>query len=253
MEQGASSTAGIDNQPIFFGQSLSDEGGLRNAYQWIAIVSMIIDHVGYLYDISAFRYVGRFAMPIYGMLFVMTMKQKKVNFTSLLFLAVVSQPPYLYIFEELRLNIIFCFCIFYFTVRVFERRRWGLVFVGFLLMWIPGSYGWYLYIGLGLFYWLDNLVIKGGAFATLTGVYVYVSGVHPRQLLAMLAPFIRRVKARRPNKYLYRYFYPGHLYILAVFNYFIVGSVVRPFADLRYCYIFTQIERFLQWVLSILQ
>ena len=46
-------------------------------------------------------------------------------------------------------------------------------------------------------------------------------------------PFLTWLKAPRPNKYLYRYFYPGHLAILAVI-YTLSTGPIRPPADEPY-------------------
>jgi hypothetical protein len=224
------------------------DAGLRNAYQWIAIVTMVLDHVGYLYGISALRYIGRFAMPIYVILFVTTMKAGRVNLKRLLVLAVLSQPPILYIFEDPKLNIIFGFAVFAYIAQAIEKRRWLAVAAGAVMMCIPIAYGWYLYVTLAVFYWLPNPWMQRGFFAAATGLYVYLTTTHPRQLLAILAPFIQGIRAPRPNKYIYRWFYPGHLYILAVLNYFIIGSLTAPFVYLRYSEPVLQIERFLQWL-----
>ena len=59
----------------------------------------------------------------------------------------------------------------------------------------------------------------------LTGIYTFISGVHPRQMLAVCVPFLTRLKAPRPYKYLYRYFYPGHLAILAVIYTVTIGPI----------------------------
>ena len=57
------------------------------------------------------------------------------------------------------------------------------------------------------------------------------SRVNIGQPLAIGVPFLTRLKAPRPNKYLYRYFYPGHLLILAVLYYFITGTFTLPFGN----------------------
>ncbi len=221
---------------------------MRNAYQWIAIVTMVLDHLGYMYDISWLRYVGRISMPIYTILFVVTMKTGQVNLKRLLILALLSQPPIIYIFEDSKLNIIFGFAIFAFTAAAIEKCRWFAILAGLAMMCIPIAYGWYLYATLAAFYWLRGYWLQRGAFAAATGIYVCLTVAHPRQLLAALAPFISGVHAPRLNKYLYRYFYPGHLYVLAVLNYFIVGSVAEPFVYLRYSPEILLVEQFLRWL-----
>jgi len=192
---------------------------LRNAYQWLAMITMILDHAGYLYELPALRYAGRLAMPLYAILFVMTVQSGHVNLKRLLGLALAAQLPGMYVMDIPKLNIIFGFCFFAWTVEGIESRRYLKAVAGVLLMLIPVSYGWYLYVTLWIFWGLRNPIVQGLAFAAATGTYTWLSGVHPRQLLAAGVPLIRGIKAPRPNKYLYRYFYPGHLIILAVLKY----------------------------------
>lgn len=203
--------------------------GLRNAWQWLAMITMIVDHIGYFYNISALRYVGRFGMPLYAMLFVITIRNRQFKLGRILLLGALSQYQYMYIFGEPQLNIIFGFAIFAWTAEGIRRRHWLTIIAGLLLMLIPVSYDWYLYLTLATFYWIEPKAAQRGAFAVLTGVYVYLSYVGNyaywwRQLLAIGAPFIEGIKAPRPNKYLYRYFYPGHLLILAVMQYMLIGT-----------------------------
>lgn len=192
---------------------------LRNAYQWLAMITMVMDHVGYMYSISELRYFGRLAMPMYAILFVMTVRSGHVNLKRLLFLALASQLPMMYLFEVLKLNIIFGFWIFAWTVNGIEKQKPLQAFSGVMMMLIPVSYGWYLYVTLYIFWGIRHTLLRNLAFAAVTGIYTWLLYIHPRQLLAAGVPWIRGIKAPRPNKYLYRYFYPGHLIILAIVKY----------------------------------
>ncbi len=205
---------------------------LRNAYQWLAIITMLLDHIGYLYNIPVFRYAGRLAMPLYSILFVMTIRTNQVNLQRLLILAAVSQIPYQYLFRDIQLNIIFGFVIFYWTTDAIGRRNWLKAVIGLMMMFIPVSYSWYLYLSLFIFYYLHDKMMQRFSFAILTSVYTYIliaSGLHWRQILAVCVPFIEGMKAPRPNKYLYRYFYPGHLIILATVFFFFPGRDAAPY------------------------
>lgn len=220
--------------------TITESPGLRNAWQWLAMITMILDHIGYFYNISPLRYIGRLGMPLYAILFVITLQKGQLNLKRVLLLALLSQVQYMYIFQDFfelhsfripQLNIIFGFAIFAWTVEGFRKRHWFTMIVGLLLMWIPVSYGWYLYATLATFYWIDNKTSQRGFFAVLTGIYTYynyLKGGHWRQLLAVCAPFIEGIKAPRPNKYLYRYFYPGHLLVLAVMQYTMIGTFYLP-------------------------
>lgn len=218
---------------------------LRNAYQWLAMLTMVMDHVGYLYDLSSLRYLGRLAMPLYATLFAMTLRSGNINFRRLLFIALASQLPCLYIFKVAKLNIIFGFAIFAWTVEGIEKKRCLQAFFGLLMMLIPVSYSWYLYAALFIFWGLRNNMLQAMAFSVVTGIYTLgypislqlgisipaglytlLPNIHPRQLLAATVPLINGIRAVRPNKYLYRYFYPGHLIILAILKYLYIHGIL---------------------------
>lgn len=235
------------------------DNGLRSAWQWLAMGTMAADHVGYLYyQLDFLRYAGRLAMPLYAMLFVMTIRSGHVRPWRVLALAAISQVPYLLLFHpgwiwHTDLNIIFGFLIFYWlTVAVEKRCWWGIVLTATAITLtsteialtstkksLPVCYGWYLYGSMAAFYWLDgNRRRQRGVFAGLTVLYTYFRFVwrHDeiyfralRQLLAIGVPFIQGIKARRPNKYLYRYFYPGHLFVLVIVDLLVMGYIITPF------------------------
>ena len=142
---------------------LADSGGLRNAWQWLAIVTMVLDHIGYLYEIPSLRCIGRLGMPLYAILFVVTIQKHQVHLGRILLLALLSQVPYMYIFQHSfylydfrlpQLNIIFGFAIFAWTTEAVRRQNRLKIIAGFLMMCIPVSYGWYLYFTLATFYWI---------------------------------------------------------------------------------------------------
>ncbi|MBW8015607.1 MAG: hypothetical protein FVQ82_05435 [Planctomycetes bacterium] len=226
-----SSVANNESQTGQVGCLMPIDNDLRSAWQWLAMVTMLLDHLGFLYsDLLAFRYIGRLAMPLYAMLFIMSIQSGRVSHKRVLILALISQIPYLLLFGELKFNIIFCFYIFYWMTVAVKRRSWlGMVAV-FAAMWIPSSYGWYLYASLAAFYWLDHKPgAKRSVFAIFTVIDTCLTNTHPRQLLAIVAPFLQGIKAPRPPKYLYRYFYPGHLFVLLIIDFLIFGSVITPF------------------------
>jgi len=207
-------------------ESVSEKYTLRNAYQWMAMGTMAMDHVGYLYDISCFRYFGRMAMPLYAILFVMTVRSGHLNLPRLFWLAAASQLPAMYVVDIDKMNIIFGFWIFGWTVLAFEKRNWFDFAAGLLMMLLPVSYDWYLYATMFILYCLRNTYAQGAAFALVTAAYTFLFTMHPRQLLAVAVPFIQGIKAPRPDTYLYRYFYPGHLIILAALKYLQMDRMV---------------------------
>ncbi len=209
--------------------AIADVPGVRNAWQWLAMLTMTLDHIGFLYPAVEFlRYPGRLGMPLYAILFVVTIQKHQIHLRRILILAFISQIPYQYIFQLPHLNIIFGFAIFAWTAEAIRQHNRLKAVVGLLMMLIPVSYGWYLYGTLAIFYFLDNKRSQRSSFFVLTAVYTYISSVNWRQMLAVAVPFLTWLKAPRPNKYLYRYFYPGHLAILAVIYTLTTAPVTHP-------------------------
>ena len=86
----------------------------RNVLKLIAIIAMLIDHVGKLFfpHIIILQIIGRLAMPIFAFFiaegFYYT-KNKLKYFLTMLIFAVIAQIPYVFLFSGL--NILFTFCL----------------------------------------------------------------------------------------------------------------------------------------------
>ena len=88
----------------------------RNVLKIIALISMLIDHLGYyIFDnFLSLRIIGRFAFPIFAFFVAEGMKytrNRKRYILTLLIFAVVSQVPYALLNKSLKLNILFTFLI----------------------------------------------------------------------------------------------------------------------------------------------
>ena len=77
--------------------------------QIIAMITMLIDHIGLLLDYFPFRIIGRVALPIYAYFTVCAVfysKDFKKYICSMVFLGMVSEIPYILIQKTLILNIV---------------------------------------------------------------------------------------------------------------------------------------------------
>lgn len=88
----------------------------RNVLKIIALISMIIDHVGiHLLDNNPyFRIIGRIAFPIFAFFIAEGLRytrSKKRYVLSLSLFAIISQIPYIFLYDEFKLNILFTFLI----------------------------------------------------------------------------------------------------------------------------------------------
>lgn len=98
----------------------------RNVLKIIALVTMIIDHIGcYLLDNNiVFRTIGRLAFPIFAFFIAEGMKytRNRKKYVLLLFIfACVSQIPYQLLHESFKFNILFTFLISIILIILFEK------------------------------------------------------------------------------------------------------------------------------------
>lgn len=209
--------------------------------QVIAIISMFLDHLGVLFNISVLRCVGRLAMPIYAYLLSVS-----VNKTSnldkytirLAFLGFLTQIPYYIFIGESRCNIVFVWFIcalLVFTHKECKKRSMQILIYFFCICFLLGGmkfdYGFIGVLWFFLFYILfqkDNLK----AFYILGFiVFLYIVFQSYIELFALLSvPVIYisrkynfdRLKNPKFN-IIYRWFYPAHFIFLDIFK-MLLGS-----------------------------
>jgi hypothetical protein len=112
----------------------------RELLKIIAIVTMVIDHVGHILypDLLFLQIIGRLAFPIFAYLIVLGVEstKKPVKYlVTLLVFAIVSQVPYFLAFDIQpleRLNILFSLLLSAITIYYYNKRS-PLAFVPLLL------------------------------------------------------------------------------------------------------------------------
>ena len=219
-----------------------------NFLKLIAILSMLIDHIGgaFFPEIGWFRWVGRLAFPIFcycmtvGLLY--TKDIKKYLFRLGLF-AVVSQPFYILAFHPhdflaqfTNWNIFFTLFLSLLAMYGLKERKWWLFFAAlFVVSWWNFDYS-----GMGiqlmlLFYLCRNHPAIGGALFGLTYL-VALWGGSPTDPLALNLGFLcidwtffailalpliflrTNVQPKIPKWFFYA-FYPAHLALIALIQF----------------------------------
>lgn len=202
--------------------------------QLIAMASMLIDHVGYFWfpGDDVWRIVGRLAFPIYAYLIVIGMERtRNLNryLLRLTILAIISQIPYMFFFEHLKLNVIatFALCvwaiqhsvsytppmkffIFLLTASMLELFQFEYGAYALLLIMLYRSLlGYPLVLGhvaLNLLYWwLHGWEIQLWSIAPTIGIALY-----PYLKLNVMQAW----QTIRVPSWIWRGFYPGHLLYL---------------------------------------
>jgi hypothetical protein len=80
-------------------------------FKWLAILTMVIDHIGLLFDIPAYRLLGRWAFPCFALLIgynsIFHTKNPHSYLRRLLILGLISQPVTMWVFQKPTVNILF--------------------------------------------------------------------------------------------------------------------------------------------------
>ncbi|MDF2959393.1 MAG: conjugal transfer protein TraX [Paenibacillus sp.] len=209
-------------------------GMQRELLQLTAMVTMLIDHIGAVLFPEQWwlRVIGRISFPLYAFGIVQGYRLTgNVNryIRRLGLLAVISQLPFIFAFQVVKVNVIGTFFICICTLYLIDRVRltlWRMVIIGSalaFLIWVPTDYGTYalglifiyryvssslpavilLHMGLNIYYWLS------------VGVMVqHVSVVSTAWLAAG-----RRIKLTfAVPRWLWLSFYPVHLVLLAIIH-----------------------------------
>lgn len=209
--------------------------------QWIAIVSMLIDHIGAVWfpDAPVWRLIGRLAFPIYAYYVTVGMtrtRDRRKYVVRLAWLAAVSQLPFMVLFNTWTINVIGTFLVSAFAIYRMEEAadpiiKWlWIAGAGLFMSFVPFDYGAYGLVLLllyryadGEWMWIGHLVLNG-FFLLLNSVPVQVWSVLPTFLFAFT---LQRAPARRADlkaavirysapRWLWRAFYPAHLTVLMI-------------------------------------
>ncbi|MDQ0896330.1 MULTISPECIES: TraX family protein [unclassified Paenibacillus] len=207
--------------------------------EWLAMITMIIDHIGYVWfpNIPDWRIIGRIAFPIYafgvarGMSF--TRDPQKYIF-RLLFLAVISQLPYSLLFKNESINVIAAFTIIVFAlyrVEAAEKLREKLFwFIGAgLLLDISGTdYGSYALLLVAIYRYTRGF--EAIFLHILINIFAWFAFHMPLQVWSIIPTlalaWVPLSKAEISPKFkvpswLWRSFYPVHLMMLWLLAYFL--------------------------------
>ena len=217
-----------------------------NLLKLIAIVSMLIDHIGgaFFPETGAFRWIGRLAFPLFcycmtvGLLYTRDVKRYLLRLGVF---AVVSQPFYILAFHPVdqfaanltNWNIFFTLFLSLLAMAGLKERKWWLFFLAlFVVSWWNFDYS-----GTGIqlmliFYLCRNRPGIGGALYILSYLPALWNGWPEDPLCltvgglcvdwsifaALAAPLIfLRTNARlKISKWFFYVFYPAHLAAIAL-------------------------------------
>ena len=216
----------------------------------IALVTMIIDHVGAIFfpQFIWLRYIGRLSMPIYAFLLVQGyMHTRNFNRYALRMgiFALLSEVPYDLLFqgtwlEFQRQNILFTFLTALFVMKLLDasaKSRNIFMFIGAVILtilpyFLHFSYGVYGVLTVLCFYLFQKYRgIDAVAFAALT-YGQYTQECKTTELYAMASAFpVLLYKEKRGAlslKYFFYISYPAHMLLLYAIHY-VLANHLLPF------------------------
>ena len=198
----------------------------------IAIVAMLVDHVGLIFfpNIIIFRLIGRLALPLYAFLIAEGMKHtssRKKYFMRLFFIAIISQPIYIFIIDW-KLNIIFGLILGALSIYFIEKKQYLFLLITFILpILIPTDYSIFGVILPVIFYFFDKKWVQIVFLYVIFSIMIFYYG-HYMSIFHLFSlffiyyiPFFTKKLDLKKSflmssyfNYFYRFFYPAHLFLL---------------------------------------
>lgn len=192
----------------------------RPIIQLAAMIFMVIDHAGFLFfpDMLVFRAVGRLCFPLYAYLLAMGFYHTRSVFVyalRLLLLASLSQWIYFDLLG-LRLNVIFLFGLGVLFLWCLQKRRYlpACLIVAMITL-FPIEYGLYGLCLIVVFAYTKNtLWLLWLSFIVCAFSVLFYGPLQFIAFFAVLLIIFLPETSFNINRYLWRYFYPAHLYLL---------------------------------------
>nr|WP_019638780.1 TraX family protein [Paenibacillus fonticola] len=202
--------------------------------QFIAMLTMLIDHVGLLFfpDQAVWRIIGRIAFPLY----VYALAQGHQHTSShgkyvlrLLGIAVVSQIPYQILFETNELNVVASLFMGLLLLRVLDGLSPGwpaflLIASGCIFFEVfPFEYGAYGLLLMLIFNYVKSgpqlimmhLLLNLAALFTY-GWVIQLFSILPTIFIVYGPDLWKRLESWNMPRWIWRAFYPVHLAVLAI-------------------------------------
>lgn len=205
----------------------------REFIKIVAIVTMVIDHIGWLILPSwpILRIIGRIAMPCYAYLIGCGLKSthsRKMYFWRLLGLATISQFGFVQ-FSPDKFNIIFTFAL---SVAVITAWQDGKVIKSLLLMAVlaiaPVEFGLYGLLSIVILQKVHTRpIITGLAYLIVSVICGMVYKLSALQAFAVFGVVVIYFAPywciwQRPQQ-VWRFFYPVHWWLFVLWRYLCTG------------------------------
>ncbi|WP_251034843.1 TraX family protein [Paenibacillus polymyxa] len=200
--------------------------------QWIAMITMLIDHIGAVFfpHIIELRIIGRIAFPIYAFAVYIGYKHTRdvqKYIWRLFWIAIISQVPFMAAFNHYSLNVVWTLwsaLLVLFVIDKLPSKLLGIPIVigaGWFMEISQMDYGMYGLLLVLLFRYFQGPVLVV-AHVLLNALYLLLhnSSVQMYSVLATagiaIAQYYQAGFRMKGPRWVWRYFYPAHLVIIAI-------------------------------------
>ncbi|MCL6659499.1 TraX family protein [Paenibacillus polymyxa] len=200
--------------------------------QWIAMITMLIDHIGAVFfpHIIELRIIGRIAFPIYAFAVYIGYKHTRdvqKYIWRLFWIAIISQVPFMAAFNHYSLNVVWTLwsaLLVLFVIDKLPSKLLGIPIVigaGWFMEISHMDYGMYGLLLVLLFRYFRGPVLVV-AHVVLNALYLLLhnSSVQMYSVLATagiaIAQYYQAGFRMKGPRWVWRYFYPAHLAIIAI-------------------------------------
>lgn len=200
--------------------------------QWIAMITMLIDHIGAVFfpHVVELRIIGRIAFPIYAFaVFIGYKHTRNVQkyIWRLFWIAVISQIPFMAAFNHFSLNVVWTLWSALLVLLALDKLPSKLISIpiaigaGWVMEWSHMDYGTYGLLLVLLFRYFKGPVLVM-AHVILNALYLLLhhSSLQMYSMLATMgiaiAQYYQASFRLKGPRWIWRYFYPAHLAIIAV-------------------------------------
>jgi len=206
----------------------------QNQIKWLAVVLMLIDHIGFMIEAEPMQIIGRLSFPMFAWVFARNWERRKAEdspeklINRLILFGNLAQIPYILLLTHLKMNILISFALVAITFdrvhKLTENKKIMAVIIGCISAEFLGvEYGWYSLICTlmminfkgsgGKRWWIAWLIIN---------ILYCISAKSSIQIFGILTPALLSLhdttKDKKPTiieKKFFYYFYPIHLAGLA--------------------------------------
>ncbi|APO48238.1 hypothetical protein BS614_14565 [Paenibacillus xylanexedens] len=200
--------------------------------QWIAMITMLIDHIGAVFfpHIIELRIIGRIAFPIYAFAVYVGYKHTRdvqKYIWRLFWIAIISQVPFMAAFNHYSLNVVWTLWSALLVLFVIDKLKSKLLAIpivigaGWFMEISQMDYGMYGLLLVLLFRYFQGPVLVV-AHVLLNALYLLLhnSSVQMYSVLATagiaIAQYYQAGFRMKGPRWVWRYFYPAHLAIIAI-------------------------------------